>query len=161
MTEDANEEAARPGLHALPSFSTSTTRVFLITLRSAHVHPKRFGAVHHVPDWRARVLAITEHYVVVDKPPGVQVCEAHILHLLEAGSCIQNLINAFSFDLMSIANSLTHITTQVPPTVGNIQESLLACVEKVNTVDVALESYTNIALQHLHRKVGGLIDEHI
>lgn len=57
----------------------------------AHVHPKRFAAVYRVPDWRARILKVTDSYVVVDKPAGVQV----------------------------------------PPTVGNIQESLLACVEKV------------------------------
>ena len=45
-------------------------------LCSAHVHPKRFEAVHRVPDWRARVLIIADDYVVVDKPPGVQVIHA-------------------------------------------------------------------------------------
>jgi hypothetical protein len=37
-----------------------------------HVHPKRFPAAHSC-DWRAAVLADAREYVVVDKPPGVQV----------------------------------------------------------------------------------------
>jgi 23S rRNA-/tRNA-specific pseudouridylate synthase len=52
-----------------------------------HVHPKRFPAAHSV-NWAARVLTITPEYVVVDKPPGVQV----------------------------------------PPTVDNVLESVVACV---------------------------------
>ena len=40
-------------------------RVFLI--------PKRFPAVYEVPDWRDRIIAVGEEYVVVDKPAGVQV----------------------------------------------------------------------------------------
>ena len=37
-----------------------------------HVHPKRFPAADAV-DWRARVVAHGEDWVVVDKPPGVSV----------------------------------------------------------------------------------------
>jgi len=37
-----------------------------------HVHPKRFPAAYK-HDWRSRILAVTEDYVVVDKPPGIQV----------------------------------------------------------------------------------------
>jgi 23S rRNA-/tRNA-specific pseudouridylate synthase len=54
-----------------------------------HVHPKRFAAAH-AADWRARVLADTPQYVVVDKPPGVQV----------------------------------------PPTVDNVLESVVACTAR-------------------------------
>ncbi len=38
-----------------------------------HLHPKRFPAVYQVPDWRQRIIRVTEHYVAVDKPAGVQV----------------------------------------------------------------------------------------
>ena len=37
-----------------------------------HVHPKRFPEARAV-DWRARVVALGEDWVVVDKPPGVSV----------------------------------------------------------------------------------------
>jgi hypothetical protein len=37
-----------------------------------HVHPKRFPAAHSC-DWKAAILADMQEYVVVDKPPGVQV----------------------------------------------------------------------------------------
>eukprot|EP00983_Pelagomonas_calceolata_P073196 1152042-Pelagomonas_calceolata.AAC.4 len=45
----------------------------------AHVHPKRFGAVYRVPDWRARILQVTDHYVVVDKPAGVQAAAQNVV----------------------------------------------------------------------------------
>ncbi|KAF5836152.1 hypothetical protein DUNSADRAFT_6355 [Dunaliella salina] len=93
------EEARKPGIlrwgsrtdHQTPRRVPSTDMlVYKGGYIRAHVHPKRFGAVYRVPDWRARILQVTDHYVAVDKPAGVQV----------------------------------------PPTVGNTQESLLACVEK-------------------------------
>ena len=37
-----------------------------------HVHPKRFPAAAAV-DWRARLIASSEDFVAVDKPPGVNV----------------------------------------------------------------------------------------
>lgn len=37
-----------------------------------HVHPKRFPAAA-AADWRARLIASTEDFVAVDKPPGVNV----------------------------------------------------------------------------------------
>ncbi len=37
-----------------------------------HVHPKRFPAAHQV-DWASRVVAVAQEFVVVNKPPGVQV----------------------------------------------------------------------------------------
>jgi hypothetical protein len=37
-----------------------------------HVHPKRFPAAYQV-DWGSRVVAVAPEFVVVNKPPGVQV----------------------------------------------------------------------------------------
>ncbi|KAK1260906.1 hypothetical protein QJS04_geneDACA018082 [Acorus gramineus] len=37
-----------------------------------HVHPKRFPRCYEI-DWRARVIAVTETYVVLDKPAGTSV----------------------------------------------------------------------------------------
>eukprot|EP00775_Hariotina_reticulata_P010254 gene10254-10412_t len=37
-----------------------------------HVHPKRFPAAYSV-DWQLRIIADNPEFVVVDKPPGVQV----------------------------------------------------------------------------------------
>jgi hypothetical protein len=47
-------------------------RVWLLPAEQVHVHPKRFPAAAAY-DWRTRVLVHTPQYVVVDKPPGVQV----------------------------------------------------------------------------------------
>jgi len=43
-------------------------------LLRVHVHPKRFPAAYSV-DWQQRIIAENHEYVVVDKPPGVQVSE--------------------------------------------------------------------------------------
>ncbi|KAK7245835.1 hypothetical protein RIF29_40687 [Crotalaria pallida] len=37
-----------------------------------HVHPKRFPRCYEI-DWRSRIIAVTESYVVLDKPAGTSV----------------------------------------------------------------------------------------
>ncbi|XP_051133663.1 RNA pseudouridine synthase 6, chloroplastic [Andrographis paniculata] len=42
------------------------------TYLRVHVHPKRFPRCYKI-DWRSRVIAVTEDYVVLDKPAGTSV----------------------------------------------------------------------------------------
>ncbi|KAG0626915.1 hypothetical protein M758_2G161300 [Ceratodon purpureus] len=47
------------------------------TYLRVHVHPKRFPRVYEV-DWKSRIIAETDAFVVVDKPAGVSVSvQAH------------------------------------------------------------------------------------
>ncbi|XP_061347923.1 RNA pseudouridine synthase 6, chloroplastic isoform X2 [Gastrolobium bilobum] len=42
------------------------------TYLRVHVHPKRFPRCYQI-DWRSRIIAITESYVILDKPAGTSV----------------------------------------------------------------------------------------
>ncbi|KAG8365410.1 hypothetical protein BUALT_Bualt18G0102000 [Buddleja alternifolia] len=42
------------------------------TYLRVHVHPKRFPRCYEI-DWRSRIIAVTESYVVLDKPAGTSV----------------------------------------------------------------------------------------
>ncbi|KAL6538610.1 hypothetical protein OROGR_012598 [Orobanche gracilis] len=42
------------------------------TYLRVHVHPKRFPRCYEI-DWRSRIIAVTENYVVLDKPAGTSV----------------------------------------------------------------------------------------
>ena len=42
-----------------------------------HLHPKRFPAAYEVQDWRARIVHDGAEFVVVNKPPGLQVWLGH------------------------------------------------------------------------------------
>ncbi|KAL8492403.1 hypothetical protein ACS0TY_023840 [Phlomoides rotata] len=42
------------------------------TYLRVHVHPKRFPRCYEI-DWRSRIIAVTEDYVVLDKPAGTSV----------------------------------------------------------------------------------------
>ncbi|KAG9454109.1 hypothetical protein H6P81_007013 [Aristolochia fimbriata] len=42
------------------------------TYLRVHVHPKRFPRCYQI-DWRSRIIAVTESYVVLDKPAGTSV----------------------------------------------------------------------------------------
>ncbi|KAL3820684.1 hypothetical protein ACJIZ3_006589 [Penstemon smallii] len=42
------------------------------TYLRVHVHPKRFPRCYEI-DWRSRIIAVNEHYVVLDKPAGTSV----------------------------------------------------------------------------------------
>ncbi|KAL2931522.1 RNA pseudouridine synthase 6 chloroplastic [Bienertia sinuspersici] len=42
------------------------------TYLRVHVHPKRFPRCYEI-DWKSRILAVTESYVVLDKPAGTSV----------------------------------------------------------------------------------------
>ncbi|XP_027087742.1 RNA pseudouridine synthase 6, chloroplastic [Coffea arabica] len=42
------------------------------TYLRVHVHPKRFPRCYEI-DWRSRIVAITESYVILDKPAGTSV----------------------------------------------------------------------------------------
>ncbi|KHN37589.1 RNA pseudourine synthase 6, chloroplastic [Glycine soja] len=43
------------------------------TYLRVHVHPKRFPRSYEI-DWRSRIIAVAESYVVLDKPAGTSVC---------------------------------------------------------------------------------------
>lgn len=45
-----------------------------------HLHPKRFPAAYEVQDWRARIVHDGAEFVVVNKPPGLQVWLRHREH---------------------------------------------------------------------------------
>ncbi|KAK4492738.1 hypothetical protein RD792_000057 [Penstemon davidsonii] len=42
------------------------------TYLRVHVHPKRFPRCYEI-DWRSRIIAVNDHYVVLDKPAGTSV----------------------------------------------------------------------------------------
>ncbi|GAB2301100.1 hypothetical protein Dimus_035132 [Dionaea muscipula] len=42
------------------------------TYLRVHVHPKRFPRCYEI-DWRSRIVAVTDSYVVLDKPAGISV----------------------------------------------------------------------------------------
>ncbi|XP_042485487.1 RNA pseudouridine synthase 6, chloroplastic isoform X2 [Macadamia integrifolia] len=42
------------------------------TYLRVHIHPKRFPRCYEI-DWRSRIIAVTESYVVLDKPAGTSV----------------------------------------------------------------------------------------
>lgn len=133
-----------------------------------HLHPKRFPAAYEVQDWRARIVHDGAEFVVVNKPPGLQVWLRHsgkrgswgcyrdiCLHPIDKRALGRTCISAcLRLTLPAPPGPLACVrlwkraclrlpcTTseylfahdncpQVPPTVDNLRESLMAKVEEV------------------------------
>lgn len=102
-----------------------------------HVHPKRFPAAHSVV-WPQRILADGDEFVVVDKPPGVQVTrerrDARVCMCMRAFMAAMHVLSPAVAVLccMFLHTPSAHcifatFACQVPPTVDNVLESLVAC----------------------------------